>query len=716
MKHELLILPGVRGMNTDFAPYLVGPNQSVLCEDAILYQGMLKERRGFTLRRNFGAQSPEHLVSCSERAFLLADSFAESVAVSDGSLVSAIDATNHTIFEPLGSVPAPVWLSRGFYRDEEIFCAQDGQHGMLLYSGAPFPFTSTPTGTATWQSGTARVVLGAGNLSGDPGSYLTFFFGDGAAPDWPTIAFRVLERPAAGSATLEGARLAGANLTISAGMYETAFGAAYPAIAVYEAGVGSHGGGLAGAFVGDGTKWATGDWGRVISNAESGARFMLGDALLTKPVDGTASQHVDVLGTVTDTGFICNMTAVTNQPYAITRRCPAKDVASHRGSLAMTGVGPHPNTVYVGPPGWNPRYPPGFVPPFNPRSAPTSSDPNDFLLFPIEVPTPYEGDPNVALLEAPEGLLVLKRKGIHIIHGDYPNFARNLIADGPGCIDIRSAQNLTLGRFWASTEGIMRHLDGEDIRDITVDKINREWRALMRDFEDSASEHYCTIGEARGALVVNVRADTTTQVTFTCDLRSEDWICRFTNHDARFFFTSKLSGQTDRLLWVGDAVPDRTVDSSLCFDGDPGGGPNLADYDPAEPSLRSPEFPRLVLHTSEGLAREGGIEGDALLGDVAVHANVLAPSPNVDRKVEVTLVHGGGVRQSTTSETKLLGTIEADTVDRVDRHELRANRSGRLHQLQIEHVRDPGAAGETFLSELELPEIALEFIGSPAGT
>lgn len=361
----------------------------------------------------------------------------------------------------------------------------------------------------------------------------------------------------------------------------------------------------------------------------------------------------------------------TKSAYQVLAPMPFKDAAAHKESLWGTGVAQYPNRVYVGPPGWNLSFPPGFELPFDPTDDTTSPNANDFLMEYRDVPSPFDGDPNVAILTSPNPLLVLKRHAVYGIYGQPGlGLTTDLIADGVGCIDIRSAQSFDEGQFFASEQGIMWYVGGQ-LRDLTAGKINREWRALVRDFDYGTSD-YCSIGLASGHLVVHITTGGgVTQRTYLCDLRDQSWQSRITNVRPRYMFTSRIAGEKEKLLAVQDTNQGRVLDLAPMIDGS--GIAKDGDGD----------SPRLQAHTTSALGQANGIDGLTRLIDLDVHANVYDAGAAGSTQMAVSVVSGGGV-QNEADSTKTLTKINSDAVDRIDRKPYRVARDGRFHQVRLD--------------------------------
>jgi hypothetical protein len=437
---------------------------------------------------------------------------------------------------------------------------------------------------------------------------------------------------------------------------------------------------------GYGTKWSTGPITLLTG--------VSGDGVLLTPAGADAVMYRIV--TVTDDDDLqCsggNDANVGKSTHQIMRRCNFRDVASHKGSLWGAGDSFHEDRVYVAPPGWDMAGPPGFVPPYDPYAALTSDNAGDFQLDYVEVPASFDGDKIVGITHSGDPLVVAKSRDAWGIYGSYPVFERVLLPNGAGCgcIDMRSLHTLSPGPVWAGVDDI--HLfTGTDVQQLCEGKIGREWRSITADFSYGASD-YCAIGEVDDHLIVSVMTNGgTAHVAKVLDLRTGAWISnQFTNHKARYFFTSRVPGETDKLLWVGDDEQGRVMNSAAVIEG------GLAkDGDGTSPSFD--------VYTGEGLDGDEPIDTESRVLDVAISANVYDAS-SAATDVEVSLISAGSLFEPD-EVTTVLGTIESDTVDRPDRTFFDpVDVDGRTHQLR---VRSTAIGTNTDATKIEVPELMM---------
>jgi hypothetical protein len=195
-------------------------------------------------------------------------------------------------------------------------------------------------------------------------------------------------------------------------------------------------------------------------------------------------------------------------------------------------VAQYPNRVYVSPPGWNPSLSPGDTAPTDPEDNWRAENPLDFMLDFIDVPSPYDGDHNVALLSSPNHLWVLKREKAYGIHGSYGGLDVSRDPIGPGCLDIRSAITVPEGCFWASEDDV-----------------------------------YWAPGDVAEPLMVGKQS-------------------RLSNVTPRYMFSSRVPGEKEKLFAVSDARQGRVLDLAPMLDGsgtaddDAGSAPRLQAHSP----------------------------------------------------------------------------------------------------------------------------------------
>lgn len=697
--------PGVAGMNRDIAPHLISLTESRRAQDAVVDDRMLRQIMGWEYDGSVADYDIDaELQGVIRNRYLLADKI---LSLTTGAGRVAVHNPSSAATQIDGGLFGGVtYLPRAVYGDQVVLVDPTGAMPMLLHSGGEF---ATQNIGALGMAGSVVTAGGTFTRTPQPGDYVSIQIdgGPGAVPSVTTF-HRILNVDAGNKRlSLEGLFLADGETNTYLGSggnpIHLGFGFAFPCVPVYEAGTVTIANDAINArsqdVTGVGVTWSGGDWGNVYPS------LLFGDALLVKPA-GAKAEVSSIYGNATPSTMLTGSSAQTDPvAYQILRRCPFTEVAAHRFSLFGTGVKQAPNTVFAGPQGWNSCLPPGYVPPINPAAVYESDNPDDFTLFPIVVPSPYDGDGNVALLSSPEGLRVLKGKSSHTIFGDYPNFSQRPWLPGIGCIDMRSAQTLSFGLVFASREGVFLESNGQ-VENLAEGRERRggianDWRALVAGFSPEDGDT-CAVGEDRGRMLVSLFTDGgATHVTYAYERETGGWTSEVTCHRARFFFKSDIPGEAPRLLWVGPDNASRVMDSvpALRLTG------TAKNADATSPSLE--------YESGTALGEAAGLEGEVTLGDANFHANVLDEGADGATSVTLSVVHGGGVRQGDVNETKTLAPIESDQTDRIDRHERRVNRSGR--HLQVVLAVDP-VGSDLSTTKVAIAEVTLELFDAGVGT
>lgn len=675
------------GMVTDLPAHAIGEANSAFAQDLVAPEGVSRQRRGWAFDGT-QADAASNLVGVWRAKFILAGVTYTVTSASDGTIrIHNAAGAGTTLFVDGATVK---WLPRCVYGDELIFCAQDGVQGIARYAGA---ISESDTGTVSAKNSSAGkstlTAAGAGQFGASvlPGYYIPTNITNGATGSSPYIYVKVLERIS--NTVLSGAGIKTSAALALGGGIGVGVGNAAQCVSVYDAGTGT----ISGAspisrFTGTGVKWTTGAWGVV--------RAQKYDALLViKPAATSFLHYIDSVADNILELFGVGTSAATDTNYAILRNCPFTDAQAHKGSFWGTGVAQYPENVYVGPPGWNISFPPGFVLPYDPSVVPASTNINDFLMDVIPVPSANDGDPVMAILSSPNPLLVIKRKAVYGIYGSYPNFSVDKIIDGAGCIDKRSAISAAGAQFWAGENGIYAYVGGRVI-DLTDGKINQEWRALTKDFDYGVSD-YCTIGETNNYLLVSITTGGgVTKRTYCYDLLNKAWASRFTNHAARYFHSSRISGERGKLFWVGDSQQGRVMESSVCIDGS-----GIARDGDAT-------APRMQAWTGEGVDTDASLTSDSRILDLTVSANVTDVGSAGSTRLGVSVVTGGSVKGAA-SATKTLAEILSDNTAVVGFTRYReVNAPGRLHQIRVD-VPTLGTNAAT--TKVEIHEISATFRG-----
>ena len=632
-------------------------NGTTVATDLIASDGIARQRKGWT----------QELATSGDYYSVWRTQF----ALNGNTRTMAVSSTGTLGYSSGGSLVALFTLSaatvipRAVYRDQIVYCAQDGITPIALYSGGT---ATNQTDTFTPTVNTAKVALTTGK-TGTVGSYLEVLQQSGAADVQPRVYARISDITSTTNWTVEGLKFSDATArTLSA----VDVGKTYPCVPIYSASTGT----LAAAgntFTGVGTRFST-------LSLVNGA-----DSLLVLPSGQSARNYSLSYSSDTVLDVTTNVDlADTN--YQILRRCPFKDVAVYNESLFGTGVAQYPNRVYIGPPGWNTALPPGFTEPYDPDTFNTTDDPSEYRLFEVDVPAPYDGDHNVALLPIENGVLVLKRFAVHVIRGSYPNFAQQKVADGGGCMDIRSAVTTKAGPFWAGYDGVFTFQGGQVIN-LMEGRVADEWRALV-----SGGTTYVVAGETEDHLLVSVTTSGGTYRTYVFDLNNKTWISRFSNMRPKFYWSGRDVGDNPpKCLWVGTngsgtGVGVANAQPMFTTTGDE------RDADLVEPAMS--------FTTGTGITR-APLDQEVRVVDASFTVNVQDSGAAGATVLTPTITHGGGLRQGTSDQTKTLTDISSDTVDRVDRYQYTVGRTGREFYITVT------ANGSSTTQKVEVHQIAL---------
>lgn len=675
--------PFTAGMVTDLPGYELGPQNSTYAQDLVAPEGTARQRKGWPYDGNT-ADAADNLVSVHRNKYILADTTRTITVDDDGELRIHNASAAGTLQEALGG--SVQYLPRCVYRDEVILCAQDGLQPLRRYAGANITGTiddGVATGAPDWTAGEATIT---GTIYASAPGVGAFIRPIATTGKYAVMLWHKVLESSTTSNTIDGVLCENADTIASATAVSTGY--TFPCVPIYSAGSATYTN-AGGSLNGFGTKWST---GAVVLRSTNTTGP---DGVVLVP-DGDLAHFYSLSGVTDDDTLTAfggdGADMATKSVYQLLRSCNFTDAQAHKGSLFGTGNAYSPNTVYVGPPGWNIAYPPGHVPPFSPTSDFTSGNANDYVMDSVNVPSAYDGDVNVAILSSPNPLLVLKRKSVYGIFGSYPNFSTDKITDNAGCIDLRSAISGPNGQFWAGEEGIFAYVNGQ-VMDLTDGKINREWRALTRTFDYGTSD-YCTIGEVYDHLFISiVTSGGSVNRCYVYDLRNQAWISRFSNHKARYFFSSKVDGESEELYWVGDNDIGRVMRSAATVN-----GTGIAkDGDGTSPVFAA--------QTPQNIDGDGSIENDERMLDLAIHANVY-DTAGTGTTLTVA-VNTGGALEDGTNASKILTGINSDSEDRVDRHYRRAvNTKGRLHQVQLSVA---AIGSNNAFTKVEVPEIVATF-------
>lgn len=582
--------PGSDGVITDLPAHQLPLRALELGADAIMPQGLIRQRRGWRYDGTT-ADVAANLLSVGRFKFVLAD-VTRTLTTASGAIYIHNPSSAGT---QIGSV-AGTWLPRCVYRDELLFCAQDGVTGLRRYAGAAVQVTQS-SGSPTYTLGEA--TISGMTLSAAPpiGGFSDILVGKSSAGR--VLVGLLVLTGSTSSVTYSGIRATTTSTTASVTVSQ--LGRAFPAVAFYEAGTVTI---SALTATGYGTAW-------------QGAGAKAGDAMLTIPPTGDAYLGRLIGDPSSQTAVqVDTLDQTTKSAYRLMRGLPFKDAAAHKDSLWGTGVKQHRSRVYVGPQGWDISFPPGFALPVDPTGEMRSENHLDFLMDFIDVPSPNDADECVALLPSENPLIVLKRRNAYGVYGVYGALDQAMLpgGEGAGCLDIRSAHTLSIGPVWGGSEDVWVYAGGR-VRGLTAGKVTREWQQMAASFDPATDR--CVIGEKDGVLIVylSVGNGGTKRCWYVYPFDeggrfNPRWLGPISNHEPRYMFSSRVEGEADRLFAVQDLDQGRVIDYGPALDGT---GP-ARDDDGTSPMLE--------MNGSARLAREAGADVDERLLEVAIEANL----------------------------------------------------------------------------------------------
>jgi hypothetical protein len=686
--------PFTDGYVSDLAVEQLGPRMAARLENGIFPRELLERRRGWA----FDGSTADHSSGTSEAVarvqFQRAAVTKTLVAIGGVSDIRVHNsASAGTVISPTFSSTS-VWLPRCVYRDELLFCSQDGVLPLMRYGGGE---GSHIAATAVTLQGEERRMTWTANTI-PSGSWNGHFFAlpiAGQAPiEARTSLYARIDKAVVGAseATVSGVLNGGASGIPIETLAITPYGWAAPCIPFYEAGTVDITVGDASqnaTATGSGTLWNTAS-NIILSPAE--------DALATFPVDGTAATWRKITAVNSDTSLTVKNSnpAIAETPYKILRRMPYKDAAVFRGCLFGSGVRGRENTVWYLPPGADIGFPPEYFERTWPKQSelldsahyfqPSSTNPEvAWVAESVEVPSYFDSDPITALLAADDALYVLKRGSVYRIFGFYPNFRSEIVRDGAGCVDIRSAVADEYGVFWAGDGGVWTVRSGKlfnlcgEYDGGGGNGILTEWRNLLKEGitgPASGSTSWVTCGVAEGHLIVSVRTASGTERCFVYDLKHGVWCGKFMNVLPRHMWSSRIAGEDDKLYAVQDLDARRVEELSPMFRTAAAGSSTAGAVTDGDGGT-----PLLVAHTGSRVFFPESLSREYRLSHLKIAARVYdTASPSTT--VTPSIVYGDQVEGAGDSTEALTG-FDADTTNTVKVREYRPGTRGRRQQLQI---------------------------------
>lgn len=732
MRRFSIAQPFSGGYVSEVPNYAIALDAASFAQDAYAPYGMMRQRRGFSRVSTTNASLSIKSVAKTKFAYTNSTRTLVSTFTSSSPKTSSIYSYASGTYTKLVDVKNPtgnddVYLPRCVYDGELIFCHQSGERPLVRYSGALGTSSTLSLGTLNMPLGAFSVRRTDNiNWSAPTGGYFWFAppNGAGGSSAQPHICDRISSTDDSQATNkfifLENMQntVAGASASaISTAVSNVGF--SWPAVIVAEGTISA----ISTSFVTTPGITPTSSVFVENSNAPYGS-----DAIAA----GGAGDTHDIAGIVSTTATQVSTnwdisTGLVNKPYRILRRCPFKDVAVHKRSLWGAGVKQYPSTLYVWPPDQNIGIPPQRSTPYpvTSRAGYTSGvagflTDTDYTLYSLDIPSKYDSTPIVALLSVEDGpLLVLKTDSVYGVYGTYDPTNRatgggltvNKLADWGGCIDIRSAISGESGVFWAGPDGIYTWKGGA-VTDITAGRVQREWRALMAGFVTGQTTVSCGIASTAYLIVSVTGLDSTKTAdakvgpdgsspsnrTLVYDLRTDKWLGRMSNVEAKHIWTAKPEDDGSACLFI-TSLYEGIADLTPAFT--PGSSGVAIDPAGTGPTLR--------LWSTASLAQAEGTEGDARFCDLSVHVNIW-DTTTATSELGATVVSRGGL-SPTGSPAITLSSFPADTVDRLNRYKRLVNRSGRIHQLRL----DMGTTSADN-DKVEVAELVMSFRDSRRGT
>jgi hypothetical protein len=551
---------GTGGINTDKPPWAISSTEASAMSDVIIYNGLATQRRGWA---NFGPVNSA-IDSFTQGGIyevratgITTDVMSANVTVS-GASQRAIYARNQTgstwlpVFTSDNTfITKPEYVARAQYQDEILFCDRNGIYPMLRYLGSPSQdiYSTLTANIAASSAVIPYSTISSGSIGGEAGVFMYPYVAQ------ETPSFRLIKNTLSsgvGSATAKNLGFVTASATAGAFSVVQSWGTTWPAVSVNDSGTVAY---TSPTITGTGTEFSGGVWGSVF--APTGKYRPMGDSIRVQDTTSTngkwtqlaisslaaPSGSPSIVRAMTVRG---TLPTLTGAQYDIMRRCPFAEVEVHQECLWGTGVSQYPNRVYYSPRLWDMQTPPELTPPWN--GITNFYDPNSGTLRYTEIEGSGDGDKVVALISSDGPLLILTRRACWGAYGTWPNFQRQLVAAGAGCIDNRSAVGTNAyGHYWAGESGIYGYRAGK-VTDLTAGRINTMWRDWMKLYQESTGS-YVVAGVTRNHLIISayVTRGVTKTMTLACNLGTGAWT-ELSNIPATSFQAPALSSGEEQLI------------------------------------------------------------------------------------------------------------------------------------------------------------------------
>lgn len=461
---------------------------------------------------------------------------------------------------------ATTYLPRAFYNGELLLCPQDGVSPILRWGGlndgmdfivgpASGGVGATATGTSISHARNSKVLTGSGTEFTTQAPANAYVGLNNIGNFGPTLRVVKVESDTSLSVQTTPFMLSTASSPVSIAMSRidySPYGMIGLRAAVTQMGTGTI---SSTTLTGQATAWK--------QSGQGYGALAAGDVIarLSQPSVGGAA----AINSTPDAGIISAVASdnsatllyapgvtYTASPYVALRSMPGRDVCQHQGRLWITGVEWEPNRVYVTPP-TTAGYELGQE--TNGEDSFEIDYANAAQAKYIDVPDRFSEGRVVTMLSGRNVLLVLRSNNCYGVFGAWPGITVEQIADGAGCVDLRAAVVADDAMYWCGEEGIYRYVPGSGIVDISLGRVSREWRRIMRDRSSSA---IVSMGVVNRHIVISYLDGSTyglgagdqDSVTWLYDTVTQTWCGKVSDVRSRYMNTARLRGAPDDLYFI----------------------------------------------------------------------------------------------------------------------------------------------------------------------
>ena len=575
--------PFTKGWVTDRPRWALDQQEMADGQDIFWPRGVAVQRRPWDYVQAQNPLGTSGILSSVIAVQFQPDSTTVSYVVTDnaGRVGIANTASAATAF----TAQSTTYLPRAFYDGEVLLCPQDGISPIIRWSGYAGTVGNVASTSIAWARNTPQVTgIGTTFTTDLPVySYLNIERNGNFGPN-----FRVEQVQSNTSVSLKTnpwmSEATSSPITVTPGalaFQRSPYGTLGLRVAVTGVGAATVSSSST-SLTGKATTWAS--YGQGYAPLASGDVI----ALLPQPATSTLSAIIST----PDVGVVSSVTNATTATlklapgvsfsdcaYVALRSMPGKEICSHQGRLWITGVAWEPNRVYVTPISGsvidarnNEIYNLGTSK--NGENAYSSEFSSSVQAKYVDVPDRFSEGKIVGLLSGRNVLLVLRSNSCFGIFGAWPGITVEQIADGAGCVDVRATAVADDGLYWAGEEGIYRYVPGRGIEDITRERVNREWRRIMRDRSTSS---IVSLGVINKHVLVSyldgsaygLGSGSQTSVTWVYDTVSNTWCGKASDIRARYMQTARLRGLPDDLFFIeGDSSVRRIGSLASAFSDD----------------------------------------------------------------------------------------------------------------------------------------------------